>query len=627
MRATAWLIAIGLSTVTALNASADVKKMSVKSKITHVTLYRSQALITRNISVPNKTGELALLIEKLPSSIVPGSLFASSKDLKVRSVRYLTELIPQKLPTDKIAQLEAKVTAANVAKLIISNKMSLLEEKKGYLISVERQYIAKLGPSKTAITEEQIAISGFDFNSISKMTDFIFKQLTAITNEKLKFDAETRKLDTAIKKYQQQLNALRYGNPEGTVTQRAINRNVIHKAIVYVAKLKAGKSTLSLSYLVNNAGWRPAYNMRISGKGNKLNLEYLAHVRQLSREDWNGVKLTLSTATPNMNAEIPILAPMWVRLTESGKRKKYHFSINTSNQLAKNFRSQMQTISQFQQRSGKDGMNYNLALNSGAWNRQKLEFSNDKKVLLRWKEGVRKIEQQMAVEYRISDTVTLASRDDNQMVQILSKSLSCSLYYEAVPLLAGYVSRGIESKNTINQPLLAGKYSAFVDGQYVGSGTVPVTATGQTMDVGLGIDPQLRCRRELTDKLADKSWGSRTETYKYCMTLENYKSTQVKIRLLDRIPVTKNKELEITLKTGGNKLSKDADYREFDLPKGILRWDITLPASSSGAKATKLDYSFDMKFDSDMQISGFGNQMKEKLRYELMNLKMRKQRK
>ncbi len=625
MKTSVCLIVAGLSAVVTLSTKADVKKLPVKSRIARVTLYRSQALVTRNINVPEQTGELALLIEKLPSTVVPGSLFASSKDLKVRSVRYLTELTPQKLPTDKIFQLETKIKEANVAKGVITAKMNLLEVKKNYLENIKKQYISKLGPSRTAVTKDKIALSGFDFESIAKMTEFIFIQEELISNKKLKLAEENRKLDASINKNQREIKALRHGNP---VKPQKGNRDEVmaHKAIVYVAKLKPGKSALSLSYLVNNAGWNPAYNMRIGSKGDKLNLEYLAHVRQLSKEDWNGVSLTLSTATPNMNAEIPILAPMWIRLSKPVS-KRSGFSYSRFNYLARNIKEQQTTISQYQQSVGKSVMDYNVALNSGAWNRQKLELSNDKSILLRWREGVRKLEQQVAVEYKIPDTVTLASREDNQMVQIFSNSLACSLYYEAVPLLANFVSRGVESKNTLNQPLLAGKYSAFIDGQYVGSGRVPLTATGQTLNLGFGIDPQLRCRRELIDKLADKSWGSRTETYKYSLVLDNYKSVPVKIRLIERIPVTKNKELKITLLSGGKNLSKDADYREFDLPRGILRWDITLPANSSGAKAAKLDYSFDMKFDSDMQISGFGNQMKDKIRLELIKFKMRKQRK
>lgn len=609
------------------SAKAEVKVIPTKSKVSHVTLYRSQALVTREISVPNDIGELALLIDDLPPSIVPGSLFASSKELKVRSVRYLTELIPRKLSTDKISQLERKIEDLNVEKETIAVKLKLLLTKKDYLANVEKKYIAKLGPERSAVSDKRVEISGFDFASISKMTEFIFKQQETITDETLKLDDESRKIAASIKKIQQELAALRHDETTAQQQKAEIDKNIIHKAIVYVANLKPARSTLSLNYLVNNAGWNPAYNMRITEKGDSLNVEYLAHVRQLTGEDWNGVNLILSTATPNMNAEIPILAPMWVRLIDSAKSNASGFSLAKSNLLVQNAKSQIGTIAQYQQQCVQDVMDYNIALNSGAWNRQELEFQTNKKVLNRWKEGVRKIEQQMAVEYIIPDTVTLASRNDNQMVQIFSDLLSCSLYYEAVPLLSGYVSRGVESKNTIKQPLLAGRYSAFIEGQYVGSGQVPITATGQTLQLGFGIDPQLRCRRELMDKIADKSWGSRTEAYKYSLILDNYKSSPVDIRLLDRIPVTKDKGLEIILKEGKDKLCKNEDYREFELPKGILRWDITLPPSSSGSKATKFDYSFDMRFDSDMRISGFDNQMQQKLRDELFELKRRKQRK
>ena len=292
--------------------------------------------------------------------------------------------------------------------------------------------------------------------------------------------------------------------------------------------------------------------------------------------------------------------------------------------MAQTINAQHGTIAKFQKKSGQSYAAYNYSLNVGANDRQGLEFRNKKETLKRWAEGVRQIEQQMAVEYKIPDTVTLASRNDNQMVQILSKDLACDLYYEAVPLLASYVSRGVEAKNTIDQPLLAGKYSAFIDGQYVGAGQVPVTATGQRLMLGFGVDPQLRCRRELADKTGDKSWGNRVETYKYNLILDNYKSTPVAIRLLDRIPVTNDKGLAITLKAGKETLATDADYRELDMPKGILRWDITLPASTSGAKATKFAYSFDMKFDSDMQISTQGREIMEQLKMDVDAMQMRR---
>jgi hypothetical protein len=607
---------------------ADVNMIGAKDRITHVTLYRDQALVVREVTVPDVEGEIGLIVENLPPSIDPSSLFASSTSLKIRSVRYLTELVPDKNLNDEIAALEKKQKETAIVGEDLAQRKALLQVKQAYLQEVGKRYIAKLGPDMAALGGDKVAVAGFDFASIAQMTEFVFKQQEELTEKFLALAAEERAIADTMTDLQEKLNALRHGDavnqpPAQQAADRAPERNLRRKAIVYVAREKDGEKALALSYLVHQAGWSPAYNMRIVGEGKELNLEYLAHVRQLTHEDWNGVTLTLSTATPNMNAEVPMLAPMWVRLTASGGAAPMTATVD-DNLLARNIASQIDVQSTFQAKAGGDTHAYNFKLNSGAWDRQQLELGNRREILRHWNAGVRQIVQQMAVEYQIPDTVTLASRNDNQMVQIFSRAVPCLLHYEAVPLLAGYVARGIEAVNLIDQPLLAGTYSAFIDGQYVGSGAVPVTATGQTLVLGFGIDPQLRCRRELVDKISDKSWGSRTETYRYRLILDNYKDKAVPIRLLDRIPVTQDKGLEITLRDGAETLCADEEYRELDYPKGILRWDVDLPAATSGAKASKFDYAFDLKFDSDMQISGHVEQIQEQLRTDLMEMEERR---
>lgn len=641
---------LSLAFIISSDAQTELKKITASSRISDVILYRDQALTIRQVTAPETAGEFALVVENLPESVVPGSLFASSKDLKIRSVSYETEPLPENLPLDKIAQLEAKLKDLNVAKGIVASKQAVLRTRESYLDRIEKQYISKLGPMSIPINDKGMAVSGFNFDSIAKMTEFAFQQRDAILKENLALEDEARKIDDSIRDTQSQLKLLGWRErPDRPQRQQAMSlpdpKKFLRKAVIYAAKSNPGKATASLSYLVSNAGWNPAYNMRSLSSGTKLNVEYLAHVRQNSGEDWNGVKLTLSTATPNMDAEIPLLVPMWINLTPTTAKKGASLSLleSGSNPLADTVVAQQCALNktnsaviinrdaspancEFAQRAPQ-AVDINMTLNTNAWKRQNIEFNAEKKILKRWEEDVRKLEEQMAVEYKIPEAVTLASRNDAQMVQILSATLDSTLRYEAIPLLASYVSRSIEAKNTIDQPLLEGRYSAFIDGQYVGAGKVPVTATGQTLFLGFGIDPQLRCRRELVDKIADKSWGSRTETYKYCLILDNYKSTPVNVQLYDRIPVTKDKGLEITLLEGKDKLSNDPDYREFDLPKGLLRWDVTVPASSSGSKAFKLDYSFDMKFDSDMQIAGQGEQIREKLCEDIQMYKIRRTKK
>jgi hypothetical protein len=122
------------------------------------------------------------------------------------------------------------------------------------------------------------------------------------------------------------------------------------------------------------------------------------------------------------------------------------------------------------------------------------------------------------------------------------------------------------------------------------------------MNLGFGVDTQLRCRRELIDKSDRVSWGSRIQTFNYRLRIESFKNRPVSVRLLDRIPAAKSDDIRITLGRPSDKLSTDAIYVRDLRPMGVLRWDIELPAGASGTKARDVKYDFEMKFAKDKHI-------------------------
>lgn len=618
----------------AFGLHAELQAVKAQSRIANVILYRSQALVSRDVTVPELPGEYALELESLPASVLPGTLFASSKDLDIISVRLSAEYLPIELPKNRFAQIEEKIKQTEEELHALQIGKSKLSVNIEFLKLLQGQYIAKLGPSATALTEKEVQVGGFDFKTIPEMTEFLFKKRNEFASETNALESRERSLNQELEMQKEKLTALRheFGIREeaNASTQQAAPdmRKTVHKAIIYVSKQKPGKSQLSAGYLVLNASWSPAYNVRISGAGKEFSLEYIAHVRQTTGEDWNSISLTLSTATPSANAEIPILAPMWVNLAENSGAEEQTQSVIDVNPIAKTLSVQKANVTKFKLKKDAQGeLADNISLNYNANEVQCIEFQNKKENLRRWYDDVKKTSTQIAVEYAIKGSLTLSSRNDEQMATILTAKIPCSLYYEAVPLLAGFVSRGIEATNIIEQPLLAGSYSAFADGQYVGTGTIGMTAKGQQFVIGFGIDPQLRCERELLDKNANKSWGDRTETYKYRLSIDNYKTEAVAIRLMDRIPVTKDKGLKILIEQGADKLCKDPEYMEFDYPKGILRWDVSVPPSSFGASAFKFDYSFKMEFDSDMRISSQGQAVQEQIKDDISNFERRRSKK
>jgi len=84
----------------------------------------------------------------------------------------------------------------------------------------------------------------------------------------------------------------------------------------------------------------------------------------------------------------------------------------------------------------------------------------------------------------------------------------------------------------------------------------------------------------------------------YRLVVSNFKDEAVAVRLMDRIPHTRQaQQLSVKLEDPKTALSDDALYKRVQRSTGILRWDLTVPAGRHGSKAFDVDYSYTMEFD------------------------------
>ncbi|MBO9686722.1 MAG: DUF4139 domain-containing protein [Mitsuaria chitosanitabida] len=94
---------------------------------------------------------------------------------------------------------------------------------------------------------------------------------------------------------------------------------------VSVATLRlstAQAADIGLSYRLSSAGWQPQYRARLDTATGGLVLERLAQIAQTSGEDWNEVKLKLSTVRPRQAKELAPLQPwtMWLHQPSARSR-------------------------------------------------------------------------------------------------------------------------------------------------------------------------------------------------------------------------------------------------------------------------------------------------------------------
>ena len=261
------------------------------SKVTDVTIYQRQALVTREVTVPEGEGTLELLVTPLPAQIEGSSLHTEGADgLRVLSTRFRSRAVKD----DTRAEVRAKEEL--VSKLQTDAKRL---EKEIKVQEEDLKYLEKLG-SFTGTALSGLTEKGrLDSEPIIALSKFIMETRSAKTKAEIELKRELEANTGAAEFTARQLNELSAG------TSR-----VEHDAVIVVHKSRPQAGTVRLGYVVNAANWSPQYRLRGGASDAPVRLEYLAAVVQQTGESWSGVHITLSTARPSLDAAPPELIPL-----------------------------------------------------------------------------------------------------------------------------------------------------------------------------------------------------------------------------------------------------------------------------------------------------------------------------
>ncbi|NQT26216.1 mucoidy inhibitor MuiA family protein [candidate division KSB1 bacterium] len=288
--------------------ASDIK--ITDSKVTAATVFQRQAMVTRNIEVEFQSGKSRIIVSELPTEFydetvrVSGSSFQDVKILDVK-VDIIHTAVVQGKPEQEIRK---EMDALQAKDRIAEDQLAVLHEQKSFIESIK---------AESAKDMNQKVVSGTpSIQSWQAMLNFFGSNLTDI-HQKIRDQEAIR--DKILK----EIAAL-----NRTVSDAQMNMRRSYKEIVVsIESASSGKGTFEISYLVNDARWNPLYDARVSGDEKQVEMVYYGMVSQNTGEDWDNVKLALSTARPLSTKNQPSLKPWFLKETRQVIRRDMTSSI------------------------------------------------------------------------------------------------------------------------------------------------------------------------------------------------------------------------------------------------------------------------------------------------------------
>ena len=546
------LLALAIATIPGLGSAAGLA-----SSIGAVTVYQDRAVVTRAASSELPAGEHELVLEKLPASLQDNSLQVSAKstgqatllDVKVRDA-YQADT-----PNERVKQLEERLRQLEAQQASLDDEAAVLDNQRELVLMMQR---GATEPGKDAgrlTLDELKSIQSLSADTLSRT----LAGLRRVAEQKAALDRDIAALQNELGQLQ---NAL--GRRTKTVTLR-------------VNLARAGKVDLNLSYAVAGARWTPAYDARLRLADRSVDLGYFGVIRQNTGEDWNNVKLTLSTARPSLGGGAPSLQPWIVDVAAPPPPPPSPAPRSAASPSAK-----MQAEIAAERRARHSPAFADAAAEPVA---EAVELST-----------AQVQNEATSASFQIRNPATLLSDNATQRVAIATAKLPATLQYQSTPALREAVYLTAQASNTTDFPFLAGPLNTFLDDAFVASGSLKAVMPGEKVELAMGADEGISIKRQLVNRYTEStgfSGSGKRVTYEYKITVKNNKATKEQVSFKDRLPVSRNEKIVVKLLSPADREVK----REED---GRLAWEWEMEPGKS--RETVLKFSVD--YPGDIEVSG-----------------------
>jgi uncharacterized protein (TIGR02231 family) len=523
-------------------ASAEVHLIPAASRITAVTAFSDRAQVSRSATVTLKAGTNLISFQDLPRSMAEESLRVEGTGTGQSRISGVSvkKVFLERSHEKRIHDLEEELTATRRKVESIDARCKALMAQRSFIESIRVGWGERIS-KELALGKPATAELGDAVRFVGEGVGKIEEQL---------YDAEAAKkpLLERIAALQKELDQTRQ---EQSKEVRSVQ--------VTVEAERETRFTVELHYVVGQTRWEPSYDVRLLPDGKEAELSYRAQVWQKSGEDWPGVKLSLSTASPEVGGAPPELIPWHVSLWEPPVPVLY----GTPRAKA-------------------------MMAPAAAPAVEADQIEKALPVTAQISEG------QTSFLFTVPKPVDIPS-DGSRSGSIISiQRVPVVAEYVTVPKLSQRVYLKSQVANATPYPLLAGEANVFNDTVFTGKTYLKTVASGEKFDLYFGSDDQVKVKRTVS-KISKGAGilGGNKLSYRTAVELENFKTTAIKVSLLDQMPLPQNAEIKVSL--------EDADPKPDEARQdGTLVWKTSL---APGQKK-KFSYDIDIEYPKGRRITG-----------------------
>lgn len=533
------ILSVCIILLTTLNSISGEKPKAIKSDIKEVSVFITGAQVTRVGNANLNAGTSLLIFEELPYNINSQSIQVSGKgDFAILSVQHQINYIKSRQISQEVKTMKDSIEMLNDL---------LATEKDLQSVYSEEEAMIK---SNKAIGGLNVGVKILDLKDGAEY----FRQ--RLSDIKIKWRAAQKKITKMqedVTRLNSQINSLNSKDNKPT-----------SEIVVTVSSKSPVNGSFTVSYLVNDAGWIPSYDLRAKDINNPVELTYKGNVWQTSGEDWDKVSLSLNSGNPMLSGSKPSLAPWYLYMA--------YYRDTKSKGVASMARVKMEENKLSEEKKVSDEISSKTA-STGA------DFTSVK-------------ENQTNIEFKIDVPYTINADGKKNVVEVQKISIPSTYEYYCAPkldkdafLLAH--ATGWEAYN-----LISGEMNLFFEGTYVGKSYLDVSNTNDTLDISLGRDKNIVVTRTKLKEFSKKNLigSSKKETRSFDIEIRNKKKQAVNIIVEDQFPLSTNKEIEIEqLEKSDAKINSDT---------GIMTWKFELKPAEN--KKLKMQYS--VKYPKEQNI-------------------------